>query len=106
MTDNERVMRNYVEPKTLPEMAIFVKLMFDDVHRQLTEVASKIDNLDVVSDRKHTEDMSRLREEIREIELNVENYRARQAALWKWLIGSLAIPAMAVIVAVIALVQT
>lgn len=97
-------MRTYVEPKTLPEMAIFVKLMFDDVNRQLSDVASKIDNLDVVTSRRHSEDMLAIRNEIHELENNVENYRVRQAALWKWLVGSLVIPAMAVIVAVIALI--
>lgn len=104
------------QPESLSELARFVQYMFTGFEKSLTNMADKLDKMDVVSREQYREDMEMIRGEVKELEKEIdanrikqandlENFQAKLTNQNRWLIGSLLFPLVGVLLTIYSLFQ-
>lgn len=104
------------EPESLSELTRFVTYMMNGIDRQLNELSTKVDKLDVVSKSQYKEDLleikeqqrannAEVREEIKEVAQDLEKFQNRLATHGRWLIGSIIFPLIGLILTIYSLIK-
>lgn len=99
------------QPESLAELSRFVQYMFAGMDKQLNEITSKLDRMEVVSKEQHRSDMDDLKEELREQkqefeekiraqDQELEDYQNKLSSYGRWFVSSLIIPLAGLIVTI------
>lgn len=83
---------NNFQPESVAELSRFVGYMFAGFEKQLNEITSKLDRMEVVTKDQHRSDIEDLKEELREQKKEIEDYQNKLAAYAKWFVSSLILP--------------
>ena len=94
------------QPETVPELSRYIEYQFSGMREHIDSLTLRLDRMDGVSRLEHKDSIVRLEKEIAETNLNLENYKSRQAAMWKWIIASVMVPLVAIVVSVLALINS
>lgn len=95
----------HFQPESLAELTRFVQYMFAGVDKQLNNITTKLDRLDVVSKDQHRADLEVLKSELQEQKQELADYQAKLANYGRWFVSSLILPLVGLIVTIYGLLN-
>jgi hypothetical protein len=94
------------QPETVPELSRYIEYQFTGMREHIDSLTARLDRLDVVTRSEFADAKGRLENEDKEIRAELASYISRQSAMWKWIVTSIVIPMVAIVVSVLALINS